>query len=97
MEFVAMDIFGTLLKMSNSKQLVLVMTNRYSKLPRVVLTSKTAAAHNALGFKDNWIIPFQIPNNVLMDPEHGLLVSFQFTLHCFLQKPRENGVSPHDD
>lgn len=41
----AMHIVGPLAKTSNRKQFALVMKDRYSKLARVVLTSKTTAMH----------------------------------------------------
>lgn len=61
LDFVALDILGPLPKAKSRIQYVVVVTYRYSKLTRVISSSKTASTHIANTFLDLRIIPYRIP------------------------------------
>lgn len=54
LEFVAMDVLGPLPRMDIGNQFIVVMADRFSKLPREVTMTRTAASHIASALLDHW-------------------------------------------
>lgn len=75
LNFVAMHILCPLSKTSQSKQYLLNLTDRYSKLTRTIPTSKTNATHASL-FLNHWIIPFGIPAYLLTNNDTQFFTKF---------------------
>lgn len=67
MEFVAKDILGPLSKTKSGNKYKEVMTDRYSKLTRVIPTKRKTATDVVLIFVDHWVIPYGIPRWLLTD------------------------------
>lgn len=71
-----MDILRPLPKTSNENQFVSVITDRYSKITRAVLTFRTTVERIASMVIDHWIIPYGIFDYVLT--ENGTLFISKF-------------------
>lgn len=65
--FVAMTVLGLLAKTRQDNQPIVALMHRYSKLTRAVPTSETSPTHMDEIFLQNWIIPFGVPELVLVD------------------------------
>lgn len=82
--FIAMDILEPPPKSTHENQLVVVMTDRHSKLTRAVPTTQTTALHVASIFYDHWIIPYGIPDHLLTENSNQFVSKFFATLCQFL-------------
>lgn len=69
LELVTMEIVRPLPKTTNCHQLVIIITDRLSKLIGVVPTPKTDMKHIKNIFYDNWNVPYRIPTYLLTDNE----------------------------
>lgn len=58
LKFVALNTLRPFLRTANVNEYVIVMTARYSKLRRAVLTGKTSSTHVASMLFDYWIVPY---------------------------------------
>lgn len=76
LEHVGMDILNRLQKMLSTNQFSLGRNDRYMKLPRPVLTSITTALHIASLFLDGWVLPYGIPEHILMARETQFISEF---------------------
>lgn len=65
LEFVVIDVLCPFPKTRQGSQLIVVMTNFYSKLMRAISTSKTSSTHVADVFLDNWVVQSGISEFVL--------------------------------
>lgn len=66
-EFIARKIFGLLPRTKNGKLFTMVMTKRYWKMTRAILTSEMTTAHVANVLFDYWIAPYCMPDHRLAD------------------------------
>lgn len=83
-EFIVMDILGPLLKTTNGNQFVVIMTDRYSKLPRGVPTYNSCAMHIATIFYDYCIVSYGIRVYYLTSNGTQLVSKFFKTIGNFL-------------
>lgn len=60
LKFIAINILDSLSKTTKGNQFVLSMTNRYSKTPRAVQTSRTSVTYIVNMFYEKWIAPYGI-------------------------------------
>lgn len=60
LEFFAVDLDCLLPKTTSGNQFLVIMTNRYSELTRVMPTSNTCAMHITSIFYDHWIVLYEI-------------------------------------
>lgn len=67
LEFVAINISGALLKVTKGNQHVVIITDRYSKLERVVPTARISTTAWACMFFDAWVFPYCIPSYCFTD------------------------------
>ena len=67
LESVAMDLLGPFLKTRRGNTHILVITDRYSKLTRIVALSKTDAYAVAEAFVSHWVFTYGPPRSVLTD------------------------------
>lgn len=72
LDFVGMDILGLPLRTKEGKKFLVVITDHYTKLNRVVPASSTADTIDGL-FLEYWVSNYLILSNVLTD--NGLLFS----------------------
>lgn len=63
----ARNMLGPLPKTSNRNRFVVAMTDRYSKLTRARPTKTTPAPQVATIFMKDWIMPYEIPEQLLTD------------------------------
>lgn len=56
LELIVVDLLGTYPWTKNGNQLVVIVTDRYSKLTRALTTTKTSASYVATVMFDDWII-----------------------------------------
>lgn len=61
LEYVVVDILGSLRRIANGHQYVIIMTERYSKLTRVMPTNKTSSSYIAKVLSDFEVVPYGIP------------------------------------
>lgn len=79
-----MDILGSLLKTIKRNQFDHVMTDRYLKLMRAVMTYKTTKWRNVSLVTDDWTMPYVIPGPVLTDTMIQSFSKFSSaTTRCF--------------
>lgn len=83
LDFVAIDILRQLSKTTSKNRYVVVITDRYSKLTRAIMSSKTALAHIVNTFLDQRIIPYGIRSFILTD-NRSQIVSKVFATLCGL-------------
>lgn len=81
LKFVLMVISIPLPETSNSHKLLLLLTDRYSKLTRSLPTSKKMELHIASHFMNSWIISYGIPMHVFTDNKTQI-VSASFPTLC---------------
>lgn len=55
-----MDISGPLPRATTENQFIVVITDRFTKLTRDILSSETAVPEIAWIFLDHWVIPYKI-------------------------------------
>ena len=67
LESVALGIFGKLLKTSRGNQYLLVISDRFTKLTRVVPLKSTKAAEIARTFVNEWVFSYGPPKELLSD------------------------------
>lgn len=72
--------FGTLSEVINDTQFVSVMTNRSSKLTKAIRRFKTTGSHIASLFMVNWIVPYKIPTDGLIENQTQFTGTFLETL-----------------
>lgn len=77
LESIVIDIIGSLTKTRQANRFSIVMTDRYSKLPRATPSAKMTAPNVDTVFVEHWIIPYEIPRTILT--ENGL----QIVIRCF--------------
>ena len=66
-EIVHMDIVGPLPVTRSGNRYILTIMDRYSRLVKLVPLPITTASCICLAFRDNWILQFGVPDNVLTD------------------------------
>lgn len=69
LELIAIKMLGLLPCTAEGSKHKIIITDRYSKLMRVLPTDKTSSAYVANVFFDSWIVPYGITNYVLADDE----------------------------
>lgn len=65
--FVAIDILRLFPRTTSGNQLVIIVTDRYSKHTRAIPTGKITWTRPTITFLDNWILPYGIQGYVLTD------------------------------
>ena len=86
LEFVAIDILGLIEKTSDGFQYILVMTDRFSKLTKVVPLKKITAHTVAQAFLVHWCFNYGLPAVLLSDN------GSQFTAALFKTVCTELGI-----
>lgn len=81
LEFVTTDILGPLPETKFGNRFVVVITDRFSKLIREILTKEETTAHIAEIFLDARIMPYEIPERPKTTIDHNLLEN-SFMLHA---------------
>ena len=81
LEFVAIDILGPLTRSRNGYRLLVVITDRFSKLTRTVPLRSVTALLVAMAFCDNWAYPYGPPAYLLSD-SGGQFASKYFQSIC---------------
>lgn len=76
LEYVSIDILGELVRTKRGFQYLLVMTDRFSKLPRTVPLKRIAAAAIAQAFIKDWVYVYGPPLNMLSDNGKQLVPKF---------------------
>ena len=67
LDFVALDLLGPLIKTTTGYTDILVITDRFSKMARVVPLKSTKAPYVADAFIEHWVIPYGLPRKLLSD------------------------------
>ena len=67
LEFIAIDLLGELIKTPRGNRYLLVMTDRYSKLTRVVPLRNIKSDTVAKAFVNHWVLAYGPPTYVLTD------------------------------
>ena len=67
LDFVALDLLGPLIKTKTGCTDILVITDRFSKMARVVPLKSTKAPYVADAFIEHWVIPYGLPRKLLSD------------------------------
>lgn len=80
-EFVDFDIFKTFTKQMSGSLFVVMVTVRYRKLARAILTPRVAATLMVTVVLKHWIVPEGITNSMLVD-SRPQVVSKIFTMVC---------------
>ena len=82
LEFIAIDILGPLPKTRKGNQVVLVITDRFSKICRAIPLPNQKAVTLAEAFLNNWIYPYGAPLYLLTDNGSNLAAKF-FEAVCY--------------
>lgn len=83
LDFFAKKIVRKVSKRKQSSQYILVNTDRYSKLTRVITKSKTTATHIGNDFFHHWRIPHSISTYKLTDKGSQLAADLYSTICAF--------------
>lgn len=67
LELIANDFHGLLPRTRSDSQLVIIITDRYSKMTHAILTTKILSTHVAEIIPDNCFMPYLIPDIILSD------------------------------
>jgi transposase InsO family protein len=87
LEFVVMDILGPLPKHEHGNRLLLVISDRFSKLTRTVPLRTITALGVAKAFCDAWVFSYEPPRYLITDK------GTQFYAKVFLAVCRELGIA----
>lgn len=83
------------MKTISGKQFVLVTTDRYKKLTIAIPTSKTIALHIASLFLHKWVIPFEIPEYILLDKGTQIISKLFKSLCSFIYTKNLTATAYH--
>lgn len=83
-EDVAMDLLGELITTPRGKKNILVMTDRFTKLVRVVELSTTRGIDIARAFVRDWVFVYGPPNTILTDNGPQFTARFLLETHRLL-------------
>ena len=92
LEFVSIDILGPLRKTKDGNELLLVMSDRFTKLTAVVPLKRITDNSVARAFVDNWVYKYGPPAILLSD--NGKQVREQ-VFHCYLPNIRHLNCFHH--
>lgn len=84
LEFVCMFTSGPLQQTTQKNQIVIVMTNKYSKWTRAVPSAKKGATRVANNFLDHWTVLFRTPSCRLTDNGQQFVRKFFVTICGYL-------------
>ena len=83
-ESLAIDILGPLPKTKAGKQLLLVITDRFTKLTQVVALRTVTAYAVAVAFCDAWVFKYGVPRTLLSDNRTQFNAKFFHRTCCVL-------------
>lgn len=95
LNFAAVDFLGLLLRTTNEIQRVILVTDRYFKLARAILTVKKKAASVANVLFNYWVIPNGVPAHLLPNNGPRFVRKFLAAICAYLEMKQSTTTTYH--
>ena len=95
LDYIAIDLLGPLIKSENGCTDILVITDRFSKLARVVPLQSTKAPVVANALLEHWILPYGLPKHVLSDNGPQFVGKVFTTIRTMLSLKHDKTLAYH--
>ena len=95
LKYIAIDLLGPLIKREKGCTDILVITDRFSKLARVVPLQSTKAPVVANALLEHWILPYGLPKHVLSDNGPQLVGKVFTTIRTMIRLKHDKTLAYH--